>query len=299
VIREYAKVYNLGHKAIAELFADPVVIEEKVDGSQFSFGIIDGELQCRSKGAIIQLDSPPKMFAEGVEYVRSIEGKLVPGWTYRAEYLQRPKHNVLAYDRIPTNHLMLFDIDFGVENYCEPLTKAGVASCLGIEAVPCLYEGKVDSLAQINAFLETRSVLGGQLVEGVVIKNPHRFGVDKKMLAGKLVREAFKEMHAHEWKGEPKAEFIENLARRFCTEARWEKAVQHLRDEGKIEDSMRDMRFLVDEVKADVQAECLDDIKDALYAHFRKDLDRLYTRGLAEWYKERLAIRQWAVSAVA
>jgi hypothetical protein len=34
----YSSIYALGHKALAELFMEPVLIEEKVDGSQFSFG---------------------------------------------------------------------------------------------------------------------------------------------------------------------------------------------------------------------------------------------------------------------
>ena len=40
----YPKVYNLGHKAITDLLLDPIIVEEKVDGSQFSFGMIDGQL---------------------------------------------------------------------------------------------------------------------------------------------------------------------------------------------------------------------------------------------------------------
>ena len=34
----YPQIYNLGHKAIAGIFDDDVLIEEKIDGSQFSFG---------------------------------------------------------------------------------------------------------------------------------------------------------------------------------------------------------------------------------------------------------------------
>ncbi len=35
----YPKIYGLGHKAITELLSDNVMVEEKIDGSQFSFGI--------------------------------------------------------------------------------------------------------------------------------------------------------------------------------------------------------------------------------------------------------------------
>jgi len=49
-LNSYPKVYNLGHAAIVHLFDEPVTVEEKVDGSQFSFALIDGELSARSKG---------------------------------------------------------------------------------------------------------------------------------------------------------------------------------------------------------------------------------------------------------
>lgn len=39
MIESYPKIYNMGHAAIAELLLGEVTVEEKVDGSQISFGI--------------------------------------------------------------------------------------------------------------------------------------------------------------------------------------------------------------------------------------------------------------------
>ena len=51
----YPSIYNLGHAAVANLLAVPHQVQEKVDGSQFSFGrfVEDGKvrLRVRSKGA--------------------------------------------------------------------------------------------------------------------------------------------------------------------------------------------------------------------------------------------------------
>ena len=55
----YASIFALGHKALQELLWDDVVIEEKVDGSQFSFGLIDGTLRFRPKGQEIFLTQKP------------------------------------------------------------------------------------------------------------------------------------------------------------------------------------------------------------------------------------------------
>ena len=43
VLTSYPKVYQLGHKAVLDIFSGPVVIQEKIDGSQFSFGLVGGE----------------------------------------------------------------------------------------------------------------------------------------------------------------------------------------------------------------------------------------------------------------
>lgn len=53
-LRSYAKILTLGHRALEPIADQMVVVEEKVDGSQFSFGVRDGVLLMRSKNAIIQ-----------------------------------------------------------------------------------------------------------------------------------------------------------------------------------------------------------------------------------------------------
>jgi hypothetical protein len=68
----YPKIYNMGHPQIRELFDSIVTIEEKIDGSQFSFGIFDGELKCRSKGKEIVIDAPEKMFNQAVETIKEL-----------------------------------------------------------------------------------------------------------------------------------------------------------------------------------------------------------------------------------
>ena len=82
-IHSYPNVYAIGHAAIRDLLQGDVTVEEKIDGSQFSFGVIDGELQCRSKGKQIIIDAPEKMFTEAVAMAKYISSVLQPGWVYR------------------------------------------------------------------------------------------------------------------------------------------------------------------------------------------------------------------------
>jgi len=112
-LRSYSKIYNMGHSAIKDLFLDEVIIEEKIDGSQFSFGIKDGQLFCRSQNKEQFPESTDKMFKLAVEKVRDVQDKLTEGWTYRGEYLSKPKHNTLCYSRVPENNIIIFDIDYG------------------------------------------------------------------------------------------------------------------------------------------------------------------------------------------
>ena len=289
----YPKIYAIGHSALRELFLDEVTIEEKVDGSQFSFGIINGELRCRSKGAQLNVEYPEQMFANAVATVKTLD--LRAGWTYRGEYLKVPKHNSLAYDRIPERHIIIFDINTAEEEYLSYEEKRDEAIRIGLETVPLLHRGIVDNPQELLSFLETTSILGGQKIEGFVVKNYRRFGADKKALMGKYVSEAFKEVHSKEWKNTNPStgDVIQRLIIGLKTPARWNKAVQHLKERGEFTESPKDIGPLIKEVQHDIAEECSDEIKDALYRYAIKHIQRGVVAGLPEWYKEELLKSQF------
>lgn len=286
----YPKIYNIGHPLVNELFLDPVTIEEKVDGSQFSFGVHGGELKCRSKGQELHIDAPDKMFAKAVETAKKLAPLLRPDWTYRGEYLQKPKHNTLAYDRHPKDYIVIFDISPAEVLYLSYEEKLEEANLLGLECVPLLYRGVNVSLPMISGLLDRTSFLGGQKIEGVVVKNYYRFGRDGKVLLGKYVSEAFKEIHIGEWRAQnPKAsDIIDRLVTTYATPARWNKAVQHLKEDGKLEGSPKDIGALIKEAQEDLEEECNEEIKDALWEWAGEKVLRGTVKGLAQWYKDEL-----------
>ncbi len=300
MINSYPSIYNMGHAAIVDLLKEPVIVEEKVDGSQFSFGLHyeTGELQIRSKGAMIHPDAPEGMFEEGVKTAKALAPLLTKGWTYRGEYLKKPKHNTLCYERIPVQNFILFDVNTGMETYLSPSEKEHEADRLGLECVPQLFYGKIDTIDQFRAFLETVSVLGGQKIEGVVIKpaNYAMFGKDKKCLMGKFVSEAFKETHSKEWTKENPSgsDFLGELGMKYTTQARWMKGVQHLTEAGKLEGDPRDIGALLKEIPTDIEKECEEEIKAELWKWAWPKLRRMTTRGLPEWYKEQLLKKQFS-----
>lgn len=284
---------------MADLLNGPVVVEEKVDGSQFSFGVDHGELIFRSKNQEVFPQDTTNMFHRGVEAITKIhqEKGLTEGWIYRGEYLQKPKHNTLAYSRVPNNHIVLFDITTGLETYLSPGAKKAEADRLGLECVPVIYTGKVDSLELFQSLLSTISFLGGQKIEGVVIKplNYDLFGVDKKVLLGKFVCEDFKELNHKGHQRVGSRDIVSVLGAQLKTEARWNKAVIHLRERGEIEDSPRDIGKLFKEINIDILKECEDDIKQQLFKWAWPQIARQITAGLPEWYKQQLLEKQFNV----
>lgn len=299
-IPSYPSIYSIGHKATADLFTDPVVVEEKIDGSQFSFGITsDGVLVARSKGKDLVIDAPEKMFERAIETVRELAPLLTPGWYYRGEYLQKPKHNTLAYARVPTRHVILFDVTTGVESWLTPDEKRAEAERLGLECVPVVHEGVIVSADALRALMREESVLGGVTPEGLVVKNYARFGPDKKTLMGKYVTEAFKEVHGKEWKASNpgRQDVLDMLIDRYRTEARFAKAVQHLREAGALEGSPRDIGALLKEVSRDIEKECANEIRDALYRWAWPQINRAVTGGLPQWYKDRLLAESFSDGA--
>jgi len=305
-------IFNLGHRAVADLFTVPVQVQEKVDGSFFAFGLYEEqvtseytnaahyELKIRSKGAMMIPDAPQAMFKSATEAVQKRQHLLKPGWQYRGEILCKPKHNALAYDRTPKDNIILFDVLTDEEVYLTYDELKAEAERLGLEVVPQLFSGMITTAEELRKFLDRESILGGQKIEGVVVKplNP-LYGPDKKMLFGKFVSEAFKEVHRKAW-GEsnpgPK-DIILQLGERYATQARWQKALIHLQEEGVITDSPKDIGLLIKAVAPDVLKECEEEIKEALFKYAWPHISRMVTRGLPDWYKNLLLINQFETEA--
>jgi len=297
-ISSYSKIFAVGHRWVLDIFDDPVIVQEKVDGSQISFMVVDGDLSIRSSGAEVHVESPPKMFNKAVATILKLKDDLEPRLIYRGEYFSKPKHNTLAYERVPEKNIIIFDIAREGENYICYEDVREEAARLGLETVPLLFRGKVNGLDQLKALLDRESILGGQKIEGVVIKNYNKFTDDKKAMMAKYVSPELQEKHQKSWrKANPTREdIINSIIKQYRTEARWQKAVQHLRELDQLEQSPRDIGKLIKAVKEDTREECEDEIKQQLFNHFWKRINREVVHGLAEWYKEKLSNEAFAES---
>lgn len=296
----YGKLYHLGHRSIQPLFTEPVYVEEKIDGSQFSFAVVDGTLYCRSRGSLLDVEATTGgLFGPAVQAVRALKDELTPGFIYRGEAMCRPKHNVLAYERAPEAGFILFDVESmegGKPKLLTPEEKKAEAERLGLEVVPCFFTGKLTDLEQIKKLLDTPSMLGG-VMEGVVFKSA-TLKVDGHFMRAKYVSEQFQEVQnsGRVRKSKMFIDFRHELAQQYRTEARWLKALQRLAEADGLDNSPKDIGNLMRLVNQDIEEECSEEIKEKLYDWARKPVLRGATQGLAEWYKEKLAGNQFGGS---
>ena len=295
-IKSFPKIFALGTDYVSLIADNEVEITEKIDGSQFAFGKIDGNLMTRSKGCMIFEGENNKMFNLATNYVRSIEYKIPDNTIFYCEYLQKPKHSSLEYGRVPKNNLILFGVCDSTEKFISEYNDLlAFGELLDIEVVPLIYKGMIElkNIDFFDSLLDKESVLGKTKIEGFVVKNYKQAfllgGQPIPLMAGKYVSEKFKGFHRNTWgvENESKSKwglFIDG----YKTEARWLKSVQHLQDKNELENSPKDIGKLIEEIKNDIISEEKEIIKEFLWKEYGGELLRKATNGFPEWYKRYL-----------
>lgn len=286
MMESYGKVRAFGHRDNRNIFVGPFCIQEKIDGSQINFGVFDGELKVWSRGGPRSLEEEGGLFGPSIQHILSVRDKLTPGFTYRGEAVCGKRHNILTYGRAPKGHIVLWEVE-GKDG--TPARSENniirLASAIGVEPVRYFpIAGGVDDWPEhIEAnFFGEESQLGGCPIEGVVVKRLG--GGDMK---AKFVSPQFKEVKpgkkASKADKNPLA-FIED----YCTEARWHKAIQHLSEAGELKGANSDIGPLIREIHRDTFEECEEEIKQALFDAFRKDICAGLIKGFPEWYRRRI-----------
>ncbi len=275
------------------------IVEEKVDGSQFRVWFDkEGAMHVGSKSVDDNIDLG--LFDKAIEVVKErfsdTKAKDRKYWAFFFEYLKKPKHNTLAYDRIPKGHLVLFDVWNG-KQFLPYEEIEEIADAFYFEVVPKITEIKWKDITieKVEEWLETTSFLGGQKIEGVVLKSYERYKLNPytkryEPYIYKYVREDFKEKNKVEWK-DKKVSVIEKLKKELNNVNRWKKAIIHLKEKGELEYSPRDIPKLFKEINQDIEKEEKEYIKEELYNYFRKEILRGATKGFPEWYKKWLLER--------
>lgn len=295
----HPKVIQLGK--VKDLFNGTIIVEEKIDGSQFGFGRAadDGRLVFRSKGRELFPENVDKLFGNTVAAIQArgtaIMDTMEPGDFLYGEALHAPRHNTLEYERAPKGHVVLFAGTYADGTWMSRAALDGYAHLLDLEVTPILarYVDVTDAdtevlVKQLREMIDGPSILGGKR-EGIVIKNYdqqiHYNGVLSPIFC-KLVSDSFKEAHNENWK--PGRDHLQDLLDGYRSEARWEKAVQHLREQGQLTDTVKDIGPLMRRIHEDVAAEEMEELGRKLAIHFMPEVKRIAGRGLPEWWKAKL-----------
>jgi len=289
----YPKIFALGDARISGIFNGRYTIQEKVDGSFFGFMKQDDQLFFRSRRTQLIYGSTQKMFTPVLEYLHQNIELIKEGFVYYGEVVTSPKHNSLTYGEVPPGGLVLFDMLLLDDmRFLSPINVQHGASDLGIRPVRNLFHGNTEPPPPLEELLEEPPMLGGEMVEGVVVKNYQRpmemFGEKFPVTCGKFVSEKFKETNDKNWRPDGKNN-IQDMLSGLATEPRWRKAIQRMRDEGTLQQADKDIGPLVKEIQADVLAEEGEKLKELIWAAHKKQVQQSCVRGFAQWYKEQLA----------
>lgn len=280
----YPKIYRLGLEEVADVLSHTVEITEKVDGSAFGFGFIDGKLVLRSKRSVLPATVVSGMFAGATAAARAVCDKLIPDAVYWGETLEKPRHNKIAYGRVPRHHLALYGINVDGK-YLSYETVKSEAERLGLDVVPLLFRGRIESLERLDKIFDDfqESFLGGD-VEGIVIRP-----IGDPCPSAKLVKDSFKEVMKRKEKVVKQDTKTEDAVRgffeSFATEARWTKAIQHLEEDGQITPNRpENIGVIIKEIQRDTLEEEEEFIKENLWVLYKRMFLRTLTEKFPKWY---------------
>jgi hypothetical protein len=304
VIPAYGKIIPLDNgKYTAGCLDGSCIVQEKLDGSQVSFGLavvgkttMHYEVLVKSKNQIVEQGN--KMFQMVLDWVNENSDTLDANFTYRGEAITSLKHNTLKYERVPVGGVVLFDIyDKSRDVMLLPAELEREAKRIGLESVQTFVDGTATTVDYLIACQKHGTpMLGGKMIEGVVVKrydlpDPQSFAQTtfaSGFLKVKLVADEFKEVHRTSWKAQnPNGkDTVANLVAVYGTDARLAKAVQHLRDDALLTDTPSDIGALIKEVIRDLMEECEEEIKDKLFNHFGKEVLRGVSSKMPYYYKK-------------
>lgn len=249
--KKYHKIIRYGHKSTQDVLnkGDYIIIQEKIDGANASFAVINGELKCWSRNRELNESNTLEGFYEWVQQNVQVQ-KLLEGVVYFGEWTAQHKVSYEGYMK----QFFLYDIyNLHLEEYVSFSMVRDEAKRLGLQLIPVFFEGEFESFEQLMSYVG-RTDLGGKLKgkptgEGIVVKNVNYRDEFGKQVFVKLVIDGFREIQRQKQTKDSKKAFSEaELKVRECvTLPRVEKQVFKLIDNGLLdrEYGIEDMGFLL------------------------------------------------------
>lgn len=302
---KYPKILHIGAPLVSTIFNNEVEITEKVDGSQCRIELTEDSVMVGSKNQGIADHNMFEIAHDQGERIhketdwRTLGSKV----TLFCEFLNKPNHNTIKYDRVPLNNLYLFGAMVGdTQDHMVTGGLIEMADHLEIDPPNVIICGMVESVGELNEFMTHQSYLGGSVVEGVVIKNYNRTYDPLQVhsqeyigypMAAKYVRDDFTVSNAKQWNTLSRKKGVDSLVDRFFIEARFRKTIQHLCEDGKIEYQKKDLQFLIPEFFDDLMDEKKDEMTRMIMGEIFKALRRRASGYVVKAWIDYLAERQF------
>ncbi|MFA5407002.1 MAG: RNA ligase family protein [Candidatus Nanoarchaeia archaeon] len=267
---KYPSIYRLGKDEVRDLLAyneDTIIIEEKVDGGNFSFFMENETLHECSRNRDLTQEGDEKTFIGKRVWLRehlaqlSNQGVLLnPDYLYYAECMDK---HTLHYSKAP--HFIGLDIrvkhsmkEEGPGLFLGVEAKTNEFKRIGIETTPIIWQGNSGELKKLDLEkLVPMSHFGEIQSEGICIKNYNRMapGTHHQLFA-KIVREEFKECNKAVFGGvHDKDTDTNKIVAEFITPARIRKESLKLINEGGLKLDLTLMSKLPSNVIKDVLKE--------------------------------------------
>jgi len=226
---KYPKIYRVGHRNTEGIFSVPeeeIIVEEKIDGANFRFGVINGKLRFGSRKVDLTEKKDYNQFKKAVEFVKNLDiSKMRPGHVYFAEYCI-PHSIQYNWEKMPL--LLGFDVWNG-KGWLGYEDKVEAFNEIGIEVVPLVDRVKAGDITPeyLNKVIPESKYYSGK-AEGVVFKN-YNVG-----MFAKLVSEAFKEVNQEIFGKSKKhaSDDTEYILEKYVPVRRVEKVIQAMINEG-------------------------------------------------------------------
>lgn len=232
---KYPKIKRIGEPETKGVLDGKVSIQEKIDGGNFRFAVINGKLIFGSRTRRLTSDhgedtNVAKGFKRCIDYVREKVTDKIEQYPNMIFFGENCVKHTINYDWEKMPPFLGFDIySFDENRFMNDTYVKNVYHELGLETVPYLESHEDLSIDLINDDLVPISKYAlhsakDKKAEGIVIKNY------EKQIFAKYVRDAFKEKNAVTFGSSPKYNKVDDtndadFVFRYCTNARIEKII--------------------------------------------------------------------------
>ena len=168
-MKKYDSIPRYGKQGTRDILGTEVVVMEKLDGANASFGIIDGELKMFSRNQELNEHNTLRGFYDWVK-LNVDTSKLIINTIYFGEWLV--PHSV-QYKKEAQHKFYLFDIYHSdVNEYLSSKIVQSQAKFIGLETPRVLFEGELQDVSELQQYVGLSELTEiPNTGEGIVVKD--------------------------------------------------------------------------------------------------------------------------------